>query len=92
MFTASDLFALIDAAPAVGVSIYMPTHVLGRETRQGPIRLKNLAGQALEVQPASGHDLLDSLTVRTLKAGGSVYVLPPDEMPEARPAAAILRY
>jgi len=53
---------------------------------------KNLAGQALEVQPASGHDLLDSLTVRTLKAGGSVYVLPPGEMPEALPAAAILRY
>jgi hypothetical protein len=48
MFTRSDLFALIDAEPVLAVSIFMPTHVLGRETRQDPVRLKNLVSQALE--------------------------------------------
>jgi len=47
MFATSDLTALIDAAPAPGVSIFLPTHVMGRETRQDPIRLKNLLGEAM---------------------------------------------
>jgi len=47
MFALSDLTALIDAAPAPGVSIFLPTHVMGRETRQDPIRLKNLLGEAM---------------------------------------------
>ena len=46
MFTRSDLSALMDAAPRLGVSIFLPTHVRGAETRQAPIRLKNLAAEA----------------------------------------------
>ena len=33
-------------APQLGVSIFLPTHKLGRETRQDPIRLKNLLSKA----------------------------------------------
>jgi hypothetical protein len=48
MFSRSDLDELvaIDARPAV--SIYLPTHVAGREIRQDPIRLKNLLSSAAE--------------------------------------------
>jgi hypothetical protein len=64
MFTRSDLTTLMEAAPPLGVSIFLPTHVLGRETRQDPIRLKNLAAEAREklgtagVQPAEAEALL----------------------------------
>ena len=42
MFSSDDLSELVavDARPAV--SLYLPTHVAGREIRQDPIRLKNL--------------------------------------------------
>lgn len=46
MFNKPDLFTLIDAAPRIGVSIFMPTHIRGAEIRQGPIRLKNLLSEA----------------------------------------------
>ena len=48
MFSRSDLdeLAAMDARPAV--SIYLPTHVAGREIRQDPIRLKNLLSSAAE--------------------------------------------
>ena len=48
MFSRSDLDELVamDAWPAV--SIYLPTHVAGREIRQDPIRLKNLLPSAAE--------------------------------------------
>ena len=46
MFSRTDLTNLIEASPAVGVSLYLPTHTQGRETRQNPIMLKNLLGQA----------------------------------------------
>jgi hypothetical protein len=48
MFSRSDLDELvaIDARPAV--SIYLPTHIAGREIRQDPIRLKNLLSTAAE--------------------------------------------
>ncbi len=48
MFSKADLIALIDAASAPGVSLYLPTHTFGRETRQNPIILKNLLAQARE--------------------------------------------
>lgn len=55
MFTRSDLFALVDAQPVpAAVSIFMPTHILGRETRQDPVRLKNLVSQALEKLKSTG--------------------------------------
>lgn len=42
MLSSDDLSELVavDARPAV--SLYLPTHVAGREIRQDPIRLKNL--------------------------------------------------
>jgi hypothetical protein len=48
MFSRSDLDELVamDARPAV--SLYLPTHVAGREIRQDPIRLKNLLSSAAE--------------------------------------------
>lgn len=46
MFTRSDLTMLMDAKPSPGVSLYLPTHVRGVETRQDPIRLKNLIAEA----------------------------------------------
>src|SRR5438105_15663998 len=48
MFSRIDLDELVamDARPAV--SLYLPTHVAGREIRQDPIRLKNLLSSAAE--------------------------------------------
>ncbi|EKE43150.1 hypothetical protein OCGS_2741 [Oceaniovalibus guishaninsula JLT2003] len=54
MFTKSDLFALMNATPDMGVSIFMPTHVRGAEIRQGPIRLKNLLSEARDRLAARG--------------------------------------
>ena len=64
MFTRSDLDALTENAPPLGVSIFLPTHVRGREIRQDPVRLKNLVSEALDklgaagVQPAEAEALL----------------------------------
>lgn len=46
MFSTNDLTDLIEATPAMAVSIYMPSQTQGRETLQNPIMLKNLLGQA----------------------------------------------
>ena len=54
MFTKSSLTALINVAPPLGVSIFMPTHIHGAEVRQDPIRLKNLAAQARDKLAAAG--------------------------------------
>lgn len=48
MFTKDDLSALTTADASPAVSIFLPTHVAGREIRQDPIRLKNLLGEAEE--------------------------------------------
>jgi hypothetical protein len=54
MFTRSDLSTLMDAAPPLGVSIFLPTHVRGSEIRQDPIRLKNLVAEARDELLATG--------------------------------------
>lgn len=54
MFTQTDLTDLIDSAPSVAVSIYLPTQTHGRETRQNPIMLKNLLVQARSRLEQSG--------------------------------------
>ena len=46
MFTRSEFSTLVSSAPPLGVSIFLPTHLVGSEIRQGPIRLKNLAAEA----------------------------------------------
>lgn len=43
-----DLRELVEAPPGPSVSIYMPSHRAGPETRQDPIRLKNMLGRAEE--------------------------------------------
>lgn len=42
------------AAPATGVSIFLPTHRRGREVRQGPIRLGNLIRAARKLLLSAG--------------------------------------
>jgi hypothetical protein len=46
MFSRTDLIHLIEAKPAVGVSIFLSAHKFGRETRQNPTSLKNLLTEA----------------------------------------------
>lgn len=54
MFTRSDLNMLMDATPSPGVSFYLPTHVRGAETRQDPIRLKNLITEVRQSLASTG--------------------------------------
>ncbi|GIG40600.1 baeRF3 domain-containing protein [Cellulomonas phragmiteti] len=56
MITTTDLTDLMTDAPDLGVSLFLPTHVRGAETRQDPIRLKNLVTQAREDLQAAGLD------------------------------------
>ena len=44
----SDVRALLEEGSGPHVSLYMPAHRAGPETRQDPIRLKNLLGEAEE--------------------------------------------
>jgi hypothetical protein len=46
LLSAHELKSLMGKCGEACVSIYMPTHVKGMETQQGPIRLKNLIKQA----------------------------------------------
>jgi Bacterial archaeo-eukaryotic release factor family 3 len=48
MFSRSDLDELVAVESHPAVSLYLPTHVAGREIRQDPIRLKNLLSSAAE--------------------------------------------
>jgi hypothetical protein len=48
MFSRSELEELVMMEARPGISIYLPTHVAGREVRQNPIRLKNLLSVAGE--------------------------------------------
>ena len=52
-----DLKDLASAQADPCVSILMRTHRKGRETQQGPIRLKNLLGEAAAKLKAAGHDV-----------------------------------
>jgi hypothetical protein len=55
-FDTADLADLAARNPSVAVSMFLPTHTSGRETRQDPIRLNNLIGQAQAAMVASGAD------------------------------------
>ncbi len=48
MFCKDDLGRLLAVDTAPAVSIFLPTHVAGREVRQDVIRLRNLLSKALE--------------------------------------------
>ena len=48
MFTRTDLDTLLNHDEAPALSIFLPTHTAGRETRQDPIRLRNLMADATE--------------------------------------------
>ena len=54
MFSQDDLTKLINAGPGIGVSLFLPTKMVGRETLQNPIMMKNLLAQALAKLDASG--------------------------------------
>lgn len=54
MFTQTDLTRLMNAKSATAVSIFMPTHLSGKEVRQDPIRLKNLLTDARSKLTAAG--------------------------------------
>jgi len=58
LVTRDDLRTLVETAGEPCVSIYMPTHRMGRETQQDPIRLKNLLEQARGQLRASDIDVL----------------------------------
>ncbi|WP_282779639.1 hypothetical protein [Nocardia sp. CC201C] len=60
MLTRSDLSQLIEATPDRGVSIYLPTHRGGRETRQDPIRLRDLIDEAREKLVEAGMRAVDA--------------------------------
>lgn len=49
MFSKDDLERLLAVDNAPAVSIFMPTHVAGREIRQDVIRLKNLMAKAIDL-------------------------------------------
>lgn len=49
-----DLRTLIRKHEGPCVSVYMPTHRVGREVQQDPIRLKNLLGKAEDRVVAGG--------------------------------------
>jgi len=53
MFSRTDLEELVTMEVQPAISIYLPTHVAGREGRQDPIRLKNLLSVAAERLGAS---------------------------------------
>lgn len=48
MLSRNDLDELVGLEEQPAVSLYLPTHVAGREIRQDPIRLKNLLSAAAE--------------------------------------------
>jgi hypothetical protein len=48
MLSKADLIALSTATPMPGISLFLPTQILGRETLQNPIILKNLLAQTRE--------------------------------------------
>lgn len=68
MLTRPDLMSLAEAEPRPGVSIFLPTHLRGREIRQDPVRLKNLLAEAggglarAGLQPAAAEALLAPAT------------------------------
>ena len=46
MFSRKDLDELLDCESSPAISLFLPTHTVGREIRQDPIRLKNLTAEA----------------------------------------------
>ncbi|MFO7903345.1 MAG: hypothetical protein ACQESR_24020 [Planctomycetota bacterium] len=59
MLTPRDFYRLAEIAEADSVSVLMPTHSMGREVNQDPIRLKNLIRTAEETLVARGHRAAD---------------------------------
>jgi len=65
MFSHDDLHLLLAETAGPAISLYLPTHIAGRETRQDPIRMRNLLDRAkamLEqrgMRPSDAADLLN---------------------------------
>jgi hypothetical protein len=69
--TKEELLALAQIADAPCVSIYMPTHPVGPEIRQDPIRLRNLLKKAAEELRRAG-----------ASDGGAALLAPAQALPE----------
>lgn len=93
LLSRSEFKALCESAQDYSTSIYMPTHPAGPETRQDPIRLKNLLGDAeqtlqdagvpantIESILAPARSLLDDTHFWQYQQKGLALFLTPNEM------------
>lgn len=62
-FTHDDLRTLLAEVQTPAVSIFLPTHVAGREIRQDPIRMRNLLNQARTALEEGGLGGTDAMAV-----------------------------
>ena len=60
LFSKTELQTLADNQKSPSVSIYIPTHQMGAETQQDPIRLKNQLSQAEKMLAEQGTDSNDA--------------------------------
>ena len=60
LFSKTELQALLDHQKSPCISIYIPTHKMGSETRQDHIRLKNQLSQAEKMLAERGTDSTDT--------------------------------
>ncbi len=63
MFSRDDLQVLLAETQGPAVSIFLPTHVAGREVRQDPIRMRNLLNTARSALEEGGLDGRDAMAV-----------------------------
>ncbi|MGB3615630.1 MAG: hypothetical protein WBA10_17680 [Elainellaceae cyanobacterium] len=56
LITPSAITTIAETVKETCISIYMPTHVAGQQTRQGPIRLKNRLDAGRQQLLSLGHD------------------------------------
>ncbi|MGB3768718.1 MAG: hypothetical protein WA947_19345 [Phormidesmis sp.] len=63
LFSKTGLQTLADTQESPCVSIYIPTHQLGAETQQDPIRLKNQLSKAEKMLAETGVDANDATTL-----------------------------
>jgi len=93
LLSQSEFKSLSQSASDYSTSIYLPTHVAGPETRQDPIRFKNLLGaaeetllqagmdkQAVQEMLAPGFDLIDRYDFWQHQSHGLAVFLTPASM------------
>jgi hypothetical protein len=86
--TAADLAGVLMAAHSGRVDTLFVTET----QRWGRFNVADGSVRVHDEPKPGDEDLLDLAAMRVLQNGGTVYVRPPDRMPDDGPAAAILRY